>query len=333
MSSIIIGVAAVGGLVGVSIIAGRSQKHSDLAFPIVIVAGMVAALFFPGLFLAWGGYPLVSAIVPLIQIIMFGMGMTLSPADFLRVMKVPHAVLVGIVLQFGVMPLVGLSLATLFGFTGPTAAGIVLVGSVPGGVASNVITYLSGGDVALSVTMTAVSTMLSPLATPFAMQRLAGAFVPVSASAMMWSIVRMVITPILLGLVANRLIFHRLPALVRWLPRISMAAIWGVLTITAAAARDQLLAMALSIIAVVLLHNTLGYLLGYWGARAARLPERVARTVSIEVGLQNAGLATGLALSVLGSTEAALAAAVFGPAMNITGAMLAAWWRKRPAES
>jgi BASS family bile acid:Na+ symporter len=112
-----------------------------------------------------------------------------------------------------------------------------------------------------------------------------------------------------------------------------MAAIWGVLTITAAAARDQLLAMALSIIAVVLLHNTLGYLLGYWGARAARLPERVARTVSIEVGLQNAGLATGLALSVLGSTEAALAAAVFGPAMNITGAMLAAWWRKRPAES
>jgi BASS family bile acid:Na+ symporter len=332
MSSIILGLIAVLSVVGAAIAAARSPKRADLAFPLIIIAGMVCALFFPRLFLRWGGYPLVSAIVPLIQIIMFGMGMTLSPEDFLRVLKFPHATLVGVVLQFGVMPLVGLTLATAFGFSGPTAAGIVLVGSVPGGVASNVITYLAGGDVAVSVTMTAVSTMLSPIMTPLAMQWLAGAFVPVSGSAMMWSILQMVVVPILLGLVANRYVFHRLGGLVRWLPRLSMAAIWGVLTITAAAARDQLLSIALTIIVVVLLHNGIGYVLGYWGARAARLPERVARTVSIEVGLQNAGMATGLALTVLGSPEAALAAAVFGPAMNITGSMLAAWWRKRPAD-
>jgi BASS family bile acid:Na+ symporter len=230
------------------------------------------------------------------------------------------------------MPLVGLGLATAFGFSGATAAGIVLVGSVPGGVASNVITFLARGDVALSVTMTAFSTMLSPIFTPLAMKGLAGAFVPVSASAMMWSILQMVVTPIVLGLVANHFFFYRLPALKAWLPRLSMAAIWAVLTITAAAGRDRLLSMALTIIIVVLLHNGIGYLLGYWGARAVRLPERAARTVSIEVGLQNAGMATGLALTVLNSPEAALAAAVFGPTMNITGSILAAWWRKRPAE-
>jgi BASS family bile acid:Na+ symporter len=332
MFSIILGIVVVGSLVGASIAAARSPKRSDLAFPLIIIAGMVAALFYPRPFLRWGDYPLVSAIVPLIQVIMFGMGMTLSLGDFLRVLKVPHATLVGVVMQFGVMPLIGLSLATAFGFTGPTAAGIVLVGSVPGGVASNVITYLAGADVALSVTMTAFSTMLSPVMTPLAMKWLAGAFVPVSASAMMWSIFQMVITPIAIGLIANRYLFHRLPGLTRWLPRLSMAAIWAVLTITAASARDQLLSMALSIVAVVLLHNGLGYLCGYWLARAARLPARAARTVSIEVGLQNAGMATGLALTVLKSPEAALAAAVFGPAMNITGSMLAAWWRKRPVD-
>jgi BASS family bile acid:Na+ symporter len=332
MSWTILSLFAIVGLVIAAVVTGRSDKRSDLAFPLIIIAGMVAALAYPGPFLRWGDYPLTSAIVPMIQLIMFGMGMTLSPADFLRVMKIPQAALVGIALQFAVMPFVGFSLATAFGFTGATAAGVVLVGSVPGGVASNVITFLARGDVALSVTMTAVSTMLSPLLTPLAMKWLAGQFVPVSASAMMWSIVQMVVTPILLGLVANRYLFHRLPALKVWLPRISMAAIWVVLTVTAAAARDQLISIALAIVAVVLLHNGLGYLLGYFGARAVRLPESAARTVSIEVGLQNAGMATGLAISVLNSPEAGLAAAVFGPTMNITGSMLAAWWRKRPAK-
>jgi hypothetical protein len=167
-------------LAGAAIAAARSTRLPALAFPLSIIAGMVAALSAPGLFLQWGGYPLVSAIPPLIQIIMFGMGMTLSVADFRRVLTVPHATLVGAALQFGVMPILGLSLARVFGFSGATAAGIVLVGSVPGGVASNVMTYLARGNVALSVTMTAVSTMLSPFMTPLAMTWLAGTFVPVS---------------------------------------------------------------------------------------------------------------------------------------------------------
>lgn len=333
MSTTVLGLLVVAGLAGASIAAARSTRFPDLAFPLTIVAGMVAALSVPSLFLQWGGYPLVSAIPPLIQIIMFGMGMTLSMADFRRVLTVPHATLLGAGLQFGVMPLLGLGLATAFGFSGATAAGIVLVGSVPGGVASNVMTYLARGNVALSVTMTAVSTMLSPFVTPLAMKWLAGTLVPVSAAAMMWSILRMVVTPVLLGLLANHLLFHRLSALRRWLPRLAMAAIWAVIAITAASTRDQLLSLAVTMVAVVLLHNGIGYVIGYWGARAVRLPESAARTVSIEVGLQNAGLAAGLAFSVLGSPEAALAAAVFAPTMNITGSMLAAWWRKRPAET
>jgi BASS family bile acid:Na+ symporter len=328
--SILLGLIVTGGIVFAAIASARSAKFGAMSFPLVIVAGMVAALFFPGPFVRWGDYPLTSAVPRLIQVIMFGMGMTLSAADFRRVMKVPHAALVGMVLQFGMMPFVGFSLATLFGFSGATAAGIVLVGSVPGGVSSNVITFLAGGDVALSVTMTAVSTMLSPILTPLAMKQLAGAFVPVDAGAMMRSILQIVVVPILLGLIGNRFILNRLPAVGRWLPRLSMAGITAVITILAAAARDQLLSIALSIIVVVILHNGLGYLLGYWGGRAARLPERAARTVSIEVGLQNAGMASGLALTVLNNPEAALAAAVFAPLMNITGAMLAAWWRKRP---
>ena len=156
MSWTILSLFAIVGLVIAAVVTGRSDKRSDLAFPLIIIAGMVAALAYPGPFLRWGDYPLTSAIVPMIQIIMFGMGMTLSPADFLRVLKIPQAALVGIVLQFAVMPFVGFSLATAFGFTGATAAGVVLVGSVPGGVASNVITFLARGDVALSVTMTSV---------------------------------------------------------------------------------------------------------------------------------------------------------------------------------
>jgi bile acid:Na+ symporter, BASS family len=333
MSTTALGLLVAAGLAGAAIAAARSTRLPALAFPLSIIAGMVAALSAPGLFLQWGGYPLVSAIPPLIQIIMFGMGMTLSVADFRRVLTVPHATLVGAALQFGVMPILGLSLARVFGFSGATAAGIVLVGSVPGGVASNVMTYLARGNVALSVTMTAVSTMLSPFMTPLAMTWLAGTFVPVSASTMMWSILQMVVAPVLLGLLANHYLYHRLSGLQRWLPRIAMAAIWAVITITAASTRDQLLSIAVTMVAVVLLHNGIGYVIGYWGARATRLPESAARTVSIEVGLQNAGLAAGLALSVLNSPEAALAAAVFAPTMNITGSMLAAFWRKRPVET
>lgn len=312
------------------LLAAWSLAGTGFAFTFSIFAGVAAAMFHPEWFLAWNGYRLTNLIVPLIQIIMFGMGTTLSVADFARVLQMPRAIAIGVVLQFGVMPLTGYSLARLFGFDGEVAAGVVLVGAAPGGVASNVITFLAGGNVPLSVTMTACSTLLSPLLTPLAMTQLAGQYVPISFTAMMWSIVQMIVVPIAAGLVVNRLWYRRIGWLTRALPLVSMAAICLIITIITASSRDRLLAIALALIVVVILHNAVGYLLGYAGGRGLGLSEGDARTTSIEVGLQNAGMASGLAISVLHSTDAGLAAAVFGPWMNISGSLLASVWRRQP---
>ena len=317
-------------LVGLALVAGRSRQFSAFAFALWVLAFVASAMVYPEAFRQWGGRPLPTIVPLLIQIIMFGMGTTLSVSDFARVAKVPWPAVVGIVLQFVIMPSLAALLAIVFGFQGALAAGIILIGASPGGVASNVITYLAGGNVALSVTLTACSTLLSPLLTPLAMSLLAGTYIQVNAVDMMWSIVRLIIVPILAGFVANRLLRRFTEWRDRLLPIVSMTAICLVLAILTAAARDQLLAAAFSLVVLVVLHNTGGYLLGYWGARAARLREAEARTVSIEVGMQNAGMAAGLAVSVLHSPEAGLAATVFATVMNVSGALLASYWRGRP---
>jgi BASS family bile acid:Na+ symporter len=180
--------------------------------------------------------------------------------------------------------------------------------------------------------MTACSTLLSPLVTPFLMQLLAGALVPVSFTAMMLDILRMIVLPVVAGLVANRLLHGRAPWIKAGLPYLSMAGIALIISIITALSRDKLLAVAPLLILAVALHNTIGYLLGYLGARLLGLGERDARTVSIEVGLQNAGMASGLAISALKSAETGLAAAIFGPWMNASGSVLASFWRRRPAD-
>jgi BASS family bile acid:Na+ symporter len=323
------GIVLVAALAALTAGVSRSERLSGLTFTSAVLTCVAAALFFPGLFLTVGGYKLTGLIVPLIQIIMFGMGTTLSVGDFARVLVMPRGVLIGLLLQFGIMPLTGFTLASVFGFTGEVAAGIVLVGAAPGGVASNVMTYLAGGNVALSVTMTAISTLLSPLLTPLAMQHLAGRFVPIDTWAMMISILNMIILPIVAGLVFNLVLRDQ-----RWMPRVlpivSMAAICTIITIITASSRDQLLAVAIGLFAVVVIHNAIGFLLGYWGARGLGLNESDSRTASIEVGLQNAGMASGLAISVLHSSDAGLAAAIFGPWMNAAGSVLASYWRQRP---
>lgn len=326
------GLLIIAALACVALLLGRSARLAGLSFSAWVFTGLATALLYPSAFLTWDGYRLTNLIVPLIQIIMFGMGTTLSASDFARVLTMPRGVFVGIVLQFSVMPLTGALLARLFGLDGEVAAGIVLVGAAPGGVASNVMTYLAGGNVALSVTMTTVSTLLSPVLTPLAMQQLAGRFVPIPFFEMMLSILQMIIVPVAAGLLVNRWLrdrawFHRL------LPIVSMVAICVIITIVTASSRDRLLAIAISLIAVVALHNAIGFTLGYWGARALGLEERDARTASIEVGLQNAGMASGLAISVLHSTDAGLAAAIFGPWMNVAGSLLASYWRARPPVS
>jgi BASS family bile acid:Na+ symporter len=334
-------------------------------------------------------------IVPLIQIITFGMGTTLSARDFARIFAMPWPVLVGFVLQFSIMPLAGYSIAMLFGFEPEVAAGVILIGSVSGGVASNLITYLAGGNVALSVTMTACSTLMSPLLTPFLMKTLAGRLVPVDFLDMMFSIINMIIVPIVAGLLANRILyglrpwsrrpsalafisaaslslaaillaFHpAFPGLLaefksglilgliligcvalakflvqftfrgpanwmdRALPLVSMAGICFIIAIITARSRDQLLTSGALLIMAAVLHNTAGYFLGYRASRALGLSKRDAITVGIEVGMQNGGMASGIAMDVLKSTKAALAPAIFGPWMNVSGSVLASWWRRR----
>jgi BASS family bile acid:Na+ symporter len=176
--------------------------------------------------------------------------------------------------------------------------------------------------------MTACSTLASPVLTPLAMRWLAGRYVPIDAVAMMLSILNMIVVPIVAGLIVHHLLVGRTRWLHRVLPVVSMSAICVIIAIITSLSRDRLLEVAAALIAAVIVQNAIGYALGYWGARAFGLTEVDARTVSIEVGLQNAGMASGLAISVLRSSDAGLAAAIFGPWMNISGSVLASWWRR-----
>jgi bile acid:Na+ symporter, BASS family len=336
------GVPIVLGFALFAVYLSGSPRFSAFAFTVWVAAFVATSMFYPLAFRAWFGFELRALIVPLIQIIMFGMGTQLTVGDFRRVFAMPRAVLIGIVLQFTVMPFVGKGLAVLFRFDPEVAAGMVLVGSCPGGVASNVMTYLAKGNVALSVTMTSCSTLAAPLMTPLMTGLLAGAYVEVRFGEMMLAIVNMIIVPIIAGLAVNALL-ARLGrgrpglamvsrSIMRGLPFLSMFSICLIIAIITSLSRDALLAggFVATVIAAVILHNSTGYVLGYWGARALRLSEVDSRTVAIEVGLQNGGMASGLAIGVLKSDLAAVPPAIFGPWMNMSGAILASWWSGRP---
>lgn len=303
------------------------------AFTVWVLAFVVTAFCYPNAFLTWGDFNVKTLIVPLIQLIMFGMGATLTLADFTRVVKMPRAVLIGMFLQFSIMPLLGFALAKAFGFEAAVAAGIILIGSCPGGVASNLMTYLSKGNVALSVTMTACSTLVAPLMTPFLMKIFAGTLVEIVFMDFVISILKIVVVPIAIGLIVNSGL-KKLNARGAWLDRgLSFIAMFGIcliIGIIIGDSRDKLLTIGLALVAVSIVHNLAGYLLGYFGARLAKLDESSCRTVAIEVGLQNGGMATALAINVIKDPLTALAPAIFGPWMNISGSMLASWWGARP---
>ena len=308
------------------------------AFALAIITCAASAYLCPGLYIEWFGVKLMPFVGPSIQLIMFGMGTTLSPGDFLRVAKRPWAVATGVVLQFLVMPIVGFSLAKAFGFSGELAAGCVLVGSVAGGTASNVIAFLAKADVALSVTMTCCSTLLSPFLTPFAMKVLAGCFVEIDVAKMMVEILKVVIVPILAGGIVHRLLRRQFDAhkavCDRVLSILSITGICYTLLALTAPSRDTFASAGVAIVAAAVIHNAIGYLSGYWLTRLvgrfAHLGEIDARTVALEVGLQNGGMAGALAISVLGSAVAALPANVFSIWMNFSGSIIASIWSRRP---
>jgi bile acid:Na+ symporter, BASS family len=315
-------------------IAFRSnQTLKGLSFTLVIFAAISLAMYSPEYFREWNGFKLSALIIPLIQIIMFGMGTSMSLKDFAGVVKMPKGVLVGVASQFLIMPAMGFTLASLSNFPPEIAAGIVLVGCSPSGLASNVMSYLAKANLALSITITAITTLLAPFVTPLLMKLLAGELVEIDVAKMMWDIIKMIIIPIGAGLVFNKLLSGKSDWLDKAMPIVSMLGIAMIITIITAAGRESLLTIGPLLIGIAVIHNLFGYFLGYWSGRLFKMPERDCRTIAIEVGMQNAGLASGIAKEMGKIATVGLAAAVFGPLMNITGSTLASWWHNRQPET
>ena len=308
------------------------------AFAIAIVLCGASACLWPNWYDTWFGVELKPFVGPSIQLIMFGMGTTLTANDFASVVKKPWCVAVGAVLQFSIMPFAALGVAKVLGFQGELAAGMVLIGSVAGGMASNVIAYLAKANVALSVTMTCVSTLLSPFVTPFLMKTLAGAYVEIDTVKMMVEMFKIVLLPVGAGYVLRRLLgrhyeTHKKP-IDAVLQAVAMFGICFSLVVCVSPNSERLKEAGAIILLSSVLHTGAGYSLGYWISRllgkVLPIDERDARTVAIEVGMQNGGMAAALAVNVLHSTVAALPANAAAVWMNLSGSMLANWWNKRP---
>lgn len=303
--------------------------RSGFAFSIALLASACLSLVFPGLFLRWGSLETKLAVVPLLQLIMFVMGTRVSVKDLRQVLIAPGSVAIGLGLQYVIMPFTAAGLASLFRLPAEVGAGVVLVGSVCAGNSSNVMTWFAGGNLALSVAMTTISTLLAPLTTPMFMQLLAGRAVPVEFSTLSWSIIRIVVVPVSAGLICERLLRTHKKQADRWLPRLVITATCLVNAIITANSREALLTIGLALISVEVLHNTTGYILGYAGGRLFGLSNRDASTMAMQVGIRNAGLAAGLAYDVLKSSNAALASVVFGTVQNASGALIASFLRRR----
>ena len=297
-------------------------------YTVMILAAVTTSLFYPQFFVEWNGFRFTLLITPLIQLIMFGMGTSMSFEDFVGVVKMPKGVFIGVVSHFIIMPMLGFTLASVSTLEPEIAAGIILIGCSPNGMASNVISYLAGANLALSITITAISTMLSPFITPLLMKMLAGAFVEIEVFQMMWDITKMVILPIGAGLIFNKLFSGKVKWLDDAMPLVSMFGIGFSIVVITAAGRDSLVTIGPILLVLVLIHNLTGYFLGYWSARLFKMSERDCRTIAIEVGMQNGGLASGIAKEMGKIATIGLAPAIFGPLMNVTGSLLASWWHK-----
>lgn len=380
--------------IGLAIGVRGTKKFKSFSYTIWIFTAVTASMFYPQYFTSIGDFKLSLLIVPLLQVIMFGMGSQMSFDDFTGVIKMPKGVFIGVGAHYIIMPLVAFGIAHIFDFPPEIAAGIILIGTVPSGLASNVMSYLAHANLPLAVTIGAISTLISPFVTPFLMQLLGGQYIQVDFWHMMLDILNMIILPIVAGFIFNlfskgapskkskrfQLIgyfvillltdfvyvkssgagladsmvalskslfwFYFLPmigAIIlkrlgknddQWMKKVlsmvSMVGIAAIITIITAAGRDSLLQVGLLLMITSLLHNIAGYTLGYGVSWAAGMPEQDRRTVAFEVGMQNGGLASGLALQMGKIATVGLAPAIFGPLMNVTGSALASWWRSRP---
>lgn len=264
----------------------------------------------------------------LLGIVMLGMGMTIKPSDFKLVFKEPRSVIIGVILQFTIMPTLAYTIAKIFNLPAELAIGVILVGCCPGGTSSNVMSYLANANVALSVAITSVSTLLAPFVTPALIYLFAHEWLHVSFLSMLWSVIQVVLLPIIIGFLLQLASKKVTREATKILPIISVVAISLILAAVVGGSKSQILKTGLLIFIVVILHNVVGYLLGYVLAHVFKLDRRDKKAVSIEVGMQNSGLAVSLA-TVHFNPLAAVPGAVFSFVHNISGPILAKYWSKR----
>ncbi|WP_107841569.1 bile acid:sodium symporter family protein [Metasolibacillus meyeri] len=302
----------------------KISVFSGKYFAVLVIIAAVIAFIFPSAFVGFGGY-----IPILLGVVTFGMGLTLKPVDFKLVFSRPLPVILGILGQYTIMPLGAFGLAYVMKLPPELAAGLVLLGSVPGGTASNVMVYLAKGNVALSVAMTSLSTMLAPLMTPLLLYLLAGQWLPVDPMAMFMSIIQVIILPILLGFLVQRFFPTAVAKSVMVVPLISVVAILIIVTAVTAANAANVVTSGVLVFVAVFLHNSLGLLLGYAVALIMKLDENDRRAISLEVGMQNSGL--GVALATAHFSPLAALPSVWGAIWhNISGPILATIWANKP---
>ena len=300
----------------------RLSSFFSRTFAVFVLIVALIAYFFPDYF-----RPITAYISILLGVVMFGMGLTLSPHDFSEVLKRPLQVFIGIIGQFLIMPALAFLLVCLFSLPKEIAAGVMLVGCCPGGTASNVISFIGKADVPLSVTLTACTTLLAPVMTPVLFYFFARAWVDIDPYSMFVSIIQIVILPIVAGVVINLLFRKTVSKVVVCLPMISVFAIIAIVSAVVAVSADSLASTGLIIFAVVVLHNCLGFILGYFLSRLCRMGLAQRKTLAIEVGMQNSGLSVALANNLARSGVvdpiAAVPGAIFSVWHNISGSIIA----------
>ncbi|MFC0119125.1 bile acid:sodium symporter family protein [Pseudoalteromonas xiamenensis] len=292
-------------------------------FPIWALAFSAIAFFKPELFTG-----LKTLIVPLLTVIMLTMGLTLTPSDFLRIKDSKKAVLAGVVLQFTIMPAVAFFVSNVFQLDDALLIGMVLVGAVAGGTASNVLCYLAKGDVALSITMTAISTFLGVALTPLLIELLVGQIVDIPTSSMILSLFKIVLLPVAFGIVLNHFFKATMAKIADVLPIFSMASIVFIIAIIVALNANKLHSVGIIMLAAVIVHNGSGLLLGYLAGKALGFEPKICKTIALEVGMQNSGLAVALAMKFFTPT-AAIAGTIFSIWHNVSGSILASYWQRQ----
>ncbi|HEY8754076.1 MAG TPA: bile acid:sodium symporter family protein [Arthrobacter sp.] len=293
-------------------------------FPILVILAGVAGFLVPGVF-----KPMAPSVPYLLGIIMFCMGLTLTPPDFASVVKRPWAVVLGIVAHYVIMPGAGWLIAVALQLPPELAVGVILVGCAPSGTASNVMAFLAKGDVALSVAVASVSTLIAPIVTPLLVLFLAGSFLQIDAGGMVLDIVKTVLLPVIAGLLARLFLKNLIAKLLPALPWASAVVISLIVAIVVAGSASKIVAAGGIVFLAVVLHNGFGLGLGYLAGKLGRLDDKARTALAFEVGMQNSGLAATLATAHF-TPLAALPSAVFSLWHNVSGAIVAAWLARRP---